>query len=136
MMMQRSWKQSLAGAVLFAALVTASDAPRAQGPAAGGGGAEKAADVAPPPAANRRLAKESDAALRAYLEKNRSSVDALRNAQEEMKKAGNGPPDKERQLEALQKQIELLTKGVAEIEQELRERARRIRVFRLKYSAT
>jgi hypothetical protein len=33
--MQRSWKQSLAGAVLFAALAPVSDGPRAQGPPTG-----------------------------------------------------------------------------------------------------
>jgi hypothetical protein len=132
--MQRSWKHSLAGAVLFAALAPVSDGPHAQGPPTGGPPPGTGGLGAPGGPAVRAAGEKQDvaASLREQLLLLNEETQRARDKLKEMKRVVR-PSDK--QVLDLERQLSDLEAEKAKLEAELKRlQDRPIRVFRLKHA--
>ncbi|HZY90295.1 MAG TPA: M56 family metallopeptidase, partial [Gemmataceae bacterium] len=126
-MLRRSWKQSLAGAVLFAALAPVSESPHAQGPGPGGPGV-------PGGAPGRAGGEKPDEAA--------SLQEQARFFNEETQRARDRLTELKRVFKSNDKQVVDLEARLAKLEQEKakveadikRMQSRSIRVFRLKHA--
>jgi hypothetical protein len=128
--MQRAWRRSLAGALLFAALAPTADAPRAEDPppkptpkvgeTPPGTGGEAA------PGGSPREAPQAEAKLRVILKDLEAQIQKL---QAETARTA------ETRLKVLREKIEKLEAEKAKAQAELKAlTAKRIRVFRLKHA--
>jgi hypothetical protein len=134
MMLQRSWKRSLAGAVLFAALAPVSDAPRAQGPPTGappGAVGPRAPGGAPAQVAGEK--PDEAAAVREQIQVLTAKAREVSNRVRELRRVAADPKDPA--ILKLEAQLAKLEDDKAALEAELkRMQARPIRVFRLKHA--
>jgi hypothetical protein len=125
MKMQRSWKQSLAGAVLFAALAPVSDSPRAQGPPPGAPAGAAAEGVA-----NRQNLLDN---VQRRLEQANERLNQMRQVLKQIEEGARDATGPE--VREMRERIAKLEAEKARAEAELKQlQERRIRVFRLKHA--